>query len=76
MRALRVDMSRQQLQEVLGLKDAEHFRKAHLQPAPEAGLIEMTEPDKPRSSRQRYRRTPKGSGLAGDSSSSPRTEAP
>ena len=49
------EMTRQQLQQALGLKDDDHFRKAYLQPALDAGLIEMTVPDKPRSSRQKYR---------------------
>jgi hypothetical protein len=53
-------MTRQQLKEALGLKDDEHFRKAYLLPALEAGLIEMTIPDKPRSSKQRYRVIDKG----------------
>jgi ATP-dependent DNA helicase RecG len=48
-------MTRQQLQEALGLRHEDHFGKAYLQPALEAGL-----PDKPRSSKQRYRLTPKG----------------
>jgi len=54
------EMTRQQLKEALGLKDDEHFRKAYLLPALEAGLIEMTIPDKPRSSKQKYRLTEKG----------------
>jgi Fic family protein len=54
------EMTRQQLKEALGLKDDEHFRKAYLLPALEAGLIEMTIPDKPRSSKQKYRLTDKG----------------
>lgn len=54
------EMSRQQLQTALGLKDDEHFRKNYLVPALEAGLIERTIPDKPRSSRQTYRLTAKG----------------
>ena len=41
-------MSRQDLQKSLGLKDAEHFRKAYLLPALETGWIEMTIPYKPR----------------------------
>ena len=55
-RVLVGEMTRQQLQQALGLKDDEHFRKAYLQPALDAGLVEMTVPDKPRSSRQKYRR--------------------
>ena len=54
------EMARQQLQEALGLKDDEHFRTAYLRPALAAGLIEMTIPDKPRSSKQRYRLTDLG----------------
>jgi Fic family protein len=54
------EMTRQQLKEALGLKDDEHFRKAYLLPALEAGLVEMTVPDKPRSSKQKYRLTNKG----------------
>ncbi|TWI72226.1 ATP-dependent DNA helicase RecG [Desulfobotulus alkaliphilus] len=54
------EMTRQQLKEALGLKDNEHFRRAYLIPALDAGLIEMTLPDKPRSSKQKYRLTDKG----------------
>ena len=43
------------------MKHEDHFRHAYLLPALRAGLIEMTIPDKPRSSRQRYRLTPAGS---------------
>ena len=39
----------------LGLKHRPTFRKNCLQPALEAGLIERTLPDKPRSSLQQYR---------------------
>ena len=61
LRAVSGEMTRQRLQEVLDLKDDEHFRKSYLLPALQAGLIEMTIPDKPRSSKQRYRLTPAGS---------------
>ena len=56
LRALQGEMTRKQLQVALGLKNDEHLRKAYLQPALDGGLIEMTAPDKPRSSRQKYRR--------------------
>ena len=56
-------MTRQQLQTALKLKNAEHFRKSYLLPALEAGLIEMTIPDKPRSSKQKYRLTMAGQAL-------------
>ena len=54
--------SRQELQDKLGLRNEEHFRKAYLLPALAAGLIERTIPDKPLSSKQRYRLTRAGRG--------------
>jgi Fic family protein len=54
------EMSRQEIQASLQLSDRENFRKVYLQPALEAGLIEMTQPDKPRSKNQRYRLTQNG----------------
>ena len=53
-------MTKKHLRESLGLKNDSHFRKTYLRPALQAGLIEMTIPDKPRSSKQRYRLTPAG----------------
>ena len=60
LRAMAGEMTRQQIQESLGLRHEDHFRKAFLLPALQAGLIEMTVPDKPRSRNQRYRLTPEG----------------
>jgi len=60
MKKLKGGMNRKALQAALGLKDTEHFRKSYIQPALEAGLIEMTIPDKPRSKKQKYRLTKKG----------------
>ena len=54
------EMNRRQIQEALGLKNTKHIRKTYLLPALQAGLIEMTIPDKPRSSKQRYRLTMAG----------------
>ena len=53
-------MSRGELMEKLRLKDRRHFGMDNLQPSLAAGLIEMTIPDKPRSSKQKYRLTAKG----------------
>jgi ATP-dependent DNA helicase RecG len=53
-------MKRQELQSALGLKHEDHFRAAYLVPALQAGVVEMTIPDKPRSSKQRYRMTRAG----------------
>ena len=54
------EMPRQQIQQALGLKHEDHFRKAYLVPALAAHVIEMTLPDTPRSSKQRYRLTGQG----------------
>lgn len=58
--AIEGEMTRQEIQQRLGLKHAEHFRKAYLLRALAARLIEMTLPDSPRSSKQRYRLTASG----------------
>lgn len=50
----RYPMTALELMEKLGLKSRVSFRKNYLQPALEAGLIGMTEPDKPTSRNQRY----------------------
>ena len=54
------EMQRRAIQDALGLTHQDHFRRAYLLPALAAGVIEMTIPDKPQSSRQRYRLTQKG----------------
>ena len=51
---------REQLQMASGIKDREHFRKQYLLPMLRANLIEMTIPDKPRSSNQQYHTTVAG----------------
>lgn len=56
-RSIDEEVSRQELQAALGLANREHFRTAYLLPALEAGLVEMTLPDKPNSRSQRYRLT-------------------
>ena len=53
--ALVGEMSRQQLLDALRLTHREHFRLFYLKPALDAGLVEMTMPDKPNSRNQRYR---------------------
>jgi ATP-dependent DNA helicase RecG len=54
---------REELQKRIGLADRKHFRTDYLRPALYAGLIEMTIPDKPTSSKQKYRITEKGKAL-------------
>ena len=60
LRAVVGEMTRQQIQAALGLKSEAHFRTAHLKPALQAGVVEMTLPDKPNSRLQRYRLTALG----------------
>lgn len=50
-------LNREELQARLGLKDRKSFRERYLKPALDAGLIEMTIPDKPNSRLQKYRLT-------------------
>ncbi len=54
------ELSRTALQEALGLSHRDNFTAAYLKPSLAAGLVEMTIPDKPRSSKQKYRLTDKG----------------
>jgi hypothetical protein len=54
------ELNREELQARTGLGDRKHFRTEYLRPAMEQGLIEMTIPEKPRSSNQKYRLTDKG----------------
>ena len=60
LRAISGEMTRLQIQQALDLTHSDHFRAMYLRPALEAGLVEMTVPDKPRSRNQRYRLTPAG----------------
>ncbi|MGA1869376.1 MAG: Fic family protein [bacterium] len=57
---LKGSMDRKSLQAALGLKAEKNFRLLYLRPAIDSGLIEMTIPDKPHSSKQKYRLTAKG----------------
>ena len=61
--AAQSEVSRAELQAALNLSDRRSFSNTYLKPALEAGLIEMTLPDKPTSRNQRYRRTPAGEAL-------------
>jgi len=54
------ELSGKELKNLLMLKNDEHFRKAYLNPALKAGVIEMTIPEKPNSSKQKYRLTELG----------------
>lgn len=60
LRVVKGEVDRDALQQAIGLKARKNFRQLYLAPAIDAGLIEMTIPDKPRSSKQKYRLTEKG----------------
>ena len=60
LRVVKGEVGRDALQQAVGLKARKNFRQLYLAPAIDAGLIEMTIPDKPRSSKQKYRLTEKG----------------
>jgi predicted HTH transcriptional regulator len=52
--------SRESLQDMMGIKDREHFRRTYLDPLLRAGWLERTIPGKPTSRLQKYRLTEKG----------------
>ena len=54
------EMSRQEIQQSLGLKDRKSLRQRYLLPALQDSYIEMTHPDTPTARNQKYRRTPRG----------------
>jgi len=54
LRVIKGEMSREQLQGILKLKDRKSFRVRYLVPALSVELIEMTLPDKSNSSLQKY----------------------
>ena len=67
LRVLEREMNRTEIMNALGLNDEKHFREHYQQTAVAAGLIEMTIPDKPRSSKQRYRLTAPGKAARAES---------
>ena len=61
--ALEGRMSRVQVQRALGLRHEDHFRAKYLIPALQSGFLEMTIPNRPKSSRQQYHLTAKAEAL-------------
>ncbi len=54
------EMNRGDLQNLLGISHNDYFMKKYLYPAVESEYVELTIPDKPTSSKQKYRLTKKG----------------
>ena len=57
------EMTRDEIQRALGLSDREHFRKEYIRSALDCSVLEMTQPDKPKSKTQKYRLTIYGQAL-------------
>jgi ATP-dependent DNA helicase RecG len=47
----------------MGLSDRTKFRRKYIRPLLEAGILELTIPEKPNSQNQKYRLTAKGLGI-------------
>ena len=63
--ACQVPRSLAELMERAGVSHRSHFRRKHLRPLLEAGLVRMTNPDNPRAPNQRYVLTDAGAALKG-----------
>jgi hypothetical protein len=61
--AIEGEMSRARLMKAIGIKDRVTFTDYYLSPALKLGLVEMTQPNSPRSPTQKYRLTEKGKSL-------------
>ena len=61
--SIETETSADRLMELVGIKQREDFRIRFLKPAIGAGMVEMTQPDSPRSPTQKYRLTAKGKRL-------------
>ena len=60
---LKGEMSRQEIQQALGLKDRKSLRELYLHPALQSGYIEMTHPNTPNAKNQKYRLGSRGRGM-------------
>ena len=59
---LKEEMSQQEIQQALGLKDRKSLRERYLHPALQGGYIEMTHPNTPNAKNQKYRVVVRGMG--------------
>jgi hypothetical protein len=60
LQVVRGEITRAELQRILGLRDRKSFFERYLKPALALGLLEKTIPDKPNSRLQKYRLADKG----------------
>ncbi|MGM5484060.1 MAG: Fic family protein [Nanobdellota archaeon] len=56
----KIPKARDEIQFEVNIKDREYFRKNVLKPLVDEGLLELTIPNKPNSSKQKYKITEKG----------------
>ena len=66
LKILKAEMSRDEIMSSLGLNDRKNFREVYLNPAIEYNLVSLTIPDKPTSSKQKYRLTELGKSVISD----------
>lgn len=59
-------MSTKEMMEAAAIASRRLFKEKYLDPAIEAGLVVMTDPDRPNSPKQKYRLTKKGNKYKGD----------
>lgn len=64
--SLKGEMTVLEMMSALKLGGRRNFLEKYLTPAMETGLVEMTQPDSPRSPTQRYRLTERGRQMKGD----------
>ena len=60
-----VPRSLAELMKRAGVSHRSHFRRKHLTPLLESGLVRMTNPDNPRAPNQKYVLTDAGGGISG-----------
>ncbi len=61
--ALNGEMTRAAVMKAVGIKNRPTFQEFYITPALKLGLVEMTQPNSPRSPTQKYRLTEKGKSL-------------
>ncbi len=60
LKVIKGEMNRSELMQAVALKDRVNFSKNYLEPAIRGNMVEMTQPDSPKSPTQKYRLTDRG----------------